>query len=180
MNFDFSINLFGAWCFVLVYLIFAYGLWFLFPSYIQIRFSRIPKIKYVTNTYQILYLLFLVLSIFISIELNIWFYLGLFIYLVGLSIYISAIYYFAINEWNKPVMSGIYRYFRHPVYFGFFLIMLGISLAALSYILFLLSIFIAYLSYLIAQKEEQQCVKDYGNLYSKYLKKNSFIFKFKI
>ncbi len=159
-----------AW-FTLVYLIFAYGLWLLFPKYIQIRFSRIPNIKYVTFTYQLFYYLFLFFSIFISIEINTWFFLGLFVYLIGLSIYISAIYYFAINEWDKPVTGGIYRLFRHPVYLGFALIMFGTALAGKSLLLFVLAVIISFLSFIVAKQEEKNCLAQYRDEYRKYLAK---------
>jgi protein-S-isoprenylcysteine O-methyltransferase Ste14 len=159
-----------AW-FSLVYLIFAYGLWFLFPRFILQRFGRIPKIKYITPLYQISYYLFLIVTIFISFEINILFFLGLLFYLSGLGIYISAIYYFSINEWDKPVTRGIYRLFKHPVYLGFTLIMFGIALAGASWVLFVLAFIISYLSFIIAKREEQDCLAQYKDEYRKYLAK---------
>ncbi len=157
--------------FSLIYLIFAYGLWFLFPRYIQLRFSSIPRIKFVTIAYQIVYLFFLILSIFFTFKINIWFYAGISIYLIGLIIYISGIYYFAINEPDKVVTGGVYRIFRHPVYFSFVLIVIGISVLAASFLLLILSVLIAILSFIIAKQEEKDCLLIYGNEYQDY--KNS-------
>ena len=171
MNFKLVMTIYSCAWFSFVYLIFAYGLWFLFPKYVQIRFSRIPNIRIVTLAYQILYFIFLIFSVFISFELNIWFYAGLIIYLSGLALYISAIYYFAINEWDKAVTGGIYKLLKHPVYFGFSLIMFGISIAGQSLILFVLAVIISYLSHLIAKQEEKDCLEKYGEEYREYLAK---------
>ncbi len=157
--------------FSFIYLIFAYGLWFLFPRYIQLRFSRIPRIKFVTIAYQIVYLFFLICSIFYTFKINTWFYAGISIYLIGLILYISGIYYFAINEPDKVVTGGVYRLFRHPVYLAFVLIVVGISVAAVSFLLFTFSVLIAILSFIIAKQEEKDCLLIYGDEYQNY--KNS-------
>lgn len=159
----------GLWWFSSVYLIFAYGLWFLFPRFIQIRFSKIPRIKFVSFAYQIFYFCFLVLSFFIPVQLDIFFYSGLIIYLIGLVIYISAIYYFAINEIDKPVTTGIYRFLKHPVYFGFSLILFGSSVAGKSILLFVVSLVISILSYIVAKHEEKDCIAMYGINYQNYI-----------
>jgi protein-S-isoprenylcysteine O-methyltransferase Ste14 len=121
--------------------------------------------------YQISYFIFLFVTLFISLEINFGFFIGLFIYLIGLGIYISAIYYFAVNEWDKPVTSGIYSLFRHPVYFGFVLIMFGTAIAGKSLLLLVLAAIIGYLSFRVAKQEEKDCLVQYKDDYRKYLAK---------
>lgn len=173
---QFGLSLLGAWWFSLIYLIFAYGLWFLFPKLVQIRFSNIPQIKYVSSMYKYLYLILLISSIFILIEINIYFYVGIALYISGLVIYISAIFYFSINEIDIVVSSGIYGYSRHPVYFGFFIMWFGVAVCTFNIIILLLILSVGFFSYKIALKEEEDCIKRYGINYLEYKSRVNFIF----
>jgi len=172
---QFALSLYGAWWFSLIYLIFAYGIWFIFPKYVQIKFSKIPDIKYVKYIYRYSYLLLLISSLFISFTINLHFFIGLFLYICGLSIYIIAIFYFSINEPDLLVNSGIYRYSRHPVYFGFFIMWIGVSVCTFSIIVFLITIIIGFLSYIIALEEEKLCIIKYGESYKDYKDKVNLI-----
>jgi len=109
---QFGLSIYGSWWFSLIYLIFSYGLWFIFPKFVQIRFTKTPYIKYITEIYKYSYILVLLLTIFIPFQINTYFFIGLGLYLLGLLIYISAIFYFSINEIDLPVTRGIYRYLR--------------------------------------------------------------------
>ncbi len=173
---QFGLSIYGAWWFSLIYLIFAYGLWFIFPKFVQIRFSKVPHIKIITPIYKYAYILLLLISIFIPFKINIYFYLGLVVYLLGLFIYISAIFYFSINEFNLPVTTGIYKYLHHPVYVGFFIIFIGISLITNNLFILILILIIGYCSYYIALSEEKECAKMYGKSYENYKKQPRFLF----
>ncbi|RLD84823.1 MAG: hypothetical protein DRJ10_00150 [Bacteroidetes bacterium] len=173
---QFGFGLFGAWWFSLIYIIFAYGLWFLFPKFVQIRFSRTPKIKNVSIVYKYVYLILLISSIFILFKINIFFYIGTLLYISGLIIYISAIFFFSINEIDLIVNTGIYGYSRHPVYLGFFIMWLGVAVCTLNIVVLVLILILGFLSYKIALLEEQQCVKKYGNDYLEYQRNVNFIF----
>ena len=173
---QFGFGLFGAWWFSLIYLIFAYGLWFIFPKFVQIRFAKTLEVKYVSFIYKYLYFLLLVSSTYILFEINFYFYFGIILYIIGLTIYISAIYYFSINEIDLVVTSGIYGYSRHPVYLGFFIMWLGVAISCLSTLIFLLIILIGFFSYQIALSEENYCKKKYGKVYLEYSEKVNLIF----
>lgn len=167
---DFSLSLYGTWIFTVVYLIFSYGIWFIFPRYVQVRYSRIPKIRYINLLYVLFYWIFIVVSFFVDLQTGFYFYLGLIFYLCGLALYLSSVFYFAVNEYDKPVTSGIYRYFKHPSYSGFSLLMFGIACAGQSVFLGFLAIVISILSYIIAKHEETWCIEVYGDSYKEYLK----------
>lgn len=173
---QFGFGLLGAWWFSLIYIIFAYGLWFIFPKFVQIRFGNTPKIKYVSTIYKYLYLILLISSIFILFDININFYIGVIIYIIGLFIYISGIFYFSINEVDLIVSSGIYRYSRHPVYLGFFIMWFGVAVSTLNIIILLLILVIGFFSYKIALAEEKNCIKKYGNNYLGYKREVNLIF----
>ncbi len=171
---QFGLSIYGAWWFSLIYLIFAYGLWFIFPKFVQIRFTKTPYINYISEIYKYSYILLLLLTIFIPFQINTYFFIGLGIYLLGLFIYISAIFYFSINEIDLPVTKGIYKYLRHPVYFGFIIMYLGITLISSNILLLILSLVIAYCSYQIALLEEELCSDTYGKDYINYKKTSGF------
>ena len=169
MQFEFGLS--GAWWFSLIYIIFAYGLWFIFPKFVQIRFSKTPEIKYVNTIYKYSYILLLLSGIFIPFEINFNFYIGIVLYICGLVIFIMAIFYFSINEIDLPVSSGIYKYSRHPVYLGFFIMWLGVAVATFHILILILILILGFLSYQIALGEEKQCLKLYGNDYVEYKSK---------
>ena len=167
---DFSFDIAGSWIFTVVYLIFSYGIWFIFPHYVQLRYSSIPKIKYINFLYVLFYWIFIVLSFFVPLQIGFYFYLALIFYLSGLAMYLSSLYYFAINEPDKPVTKGIYRYFKHPSYLGFSLIMFGIALSGQNVFLGFFALLISILSYIVAKHEERWCIEAYGDEYKEYLK----------
>ncbi len=173
---QFGFGLFGAWWFSLIYIIFAYGLWFLFPKFVQIRFGKTPKIKNVSSVYKYVYLTLLISSIFILFKINFFFYIGILLYISGLILYITAIFFFSINEIDLVVSSGIYGYSRHPVYLGFFIMWFGVAVSTLNIVIFVLILIVGFLSYKIALLEEQQCVKIYGKDYIEYQRNVNFIF----
>jgi len=177
---QFGFGVYGAWWFSLIYIIFAYGLWLIFPKFVQIRFSRIPFVKYISNGYKYTYILLLLSTIFILFQLNNYFYIGIILYISGLIIFISAIFFFSINEIDLIVSSGIYKYSRHPVYLGFFVMWLGVSVLTLNLITFILTVTLGILSYKIAEKEEEICIQKYGNEYKMYQKKVKLFFGRKI
>ena len=165
---QFGFALYGAWWFSLIYLIFAYGLWFIFPKFVQYRFIQVPHIKYINTIYKYSYVLILIATVFIPFNINVWFFIGLAIYLIGLFTYISAIFYFSINEVDLPVTTGIYYYSRHPVYLGFMIMIIGILLITFNLLIFILVLTIGYSSYYIALKEEEKCSQFYDEFYMKY------------
>ncbi len=174
MQFGFSI--YGAWWFSLIYLIFIFGLWFIFPKYVQIRFNRVANLGIINKLYYLAYILLILSSIAIPFLLNIYLIVGSIFFVVGLSLFISAIFQFAITDFGKPVVLGVYAWSRHPVYLGFAIMWYGVSLATLNILIFLLISAISYFSYIIANKEEISCLNEYGDAYIQYQNKVKFVF----
>ncbi len=99
------------------------------------------------------------------------FYGGLTLYFAGIVLYTASLFVFAISEYDKPVCNGPYKLSRHPVYFSFFIIIFGASLAVSNIILSILSVIFYFLGRRRAKREEAQCIDLYGDTYVNYLKK---------
>ncbi len=75
------------------------------------------------------------------------------------------------------VQKGPYRWFRHPIYLGVFLIWLALALAFGSVFTFLLAalyVFPAYMLYM--RSEEQMMAASYGAEYTSYCRKTGMLF----
>jgi len=74
-------------------------------------------------------------SIFLPLKINtIWFYIGLLIFFIGLSIDFSVFYTLRKSELDKPFTKGPYKYSRHPIYIALLLITTSITIMSLSWI----------------------------------------------
>lgn len=169
---EISLSLYNAWVLSVIYIVISTGLLLLFPKHNISKFVKTPRIKYITEANYIFYYGFLIFSIFIPMKLeSVSFYAGTGLLIVGLLLYTTATFYFAISEYDQPVTERIYKLSRHPVYVSFFIISIGISIAGASIILSIIAVLHFITSYFIAKKEEQQCIEMYGESYLNYMKK---------
>lgn len=72
---------------------------------------------------------------------------------------------------QKLAQKGIYAYIRHPIYFGWILVLFAFSLFYGSLSLLIISIFLIPFIHLHAVKEEKQLMKRFGKAYVEYKKK---------
>ena len=108
-------------------------------------------------------------SIFLPIELGtFWFFIGLVIFLVGLSIQIVAWHNLATTPADIVVTKGLYRNSRNPMYIGDFLVLVSIAIICLSWIFLLVSILSFILNYIAVISEERECLAKYGDSYKNY------------
>jgi protein-S-isoprenylcysteine O-methyltransferase Ste14 len=112
----------------------------------------------------------LIYSVFLPLKLGtVWFYVGLFIYLLGVIFALITEVSFATTPLDKPVTKGAYRISRNPQDFSAFLIMIGMGIACASW-LFLLFIMISIIvSNKGAKAEERFCLEKYGDAYRDYM-----------
>jgi protein-S-isoprenylcysteine O-methyltransferase Ste14 len=99
-----------------------------------------------------------------------WFYIGLVIYILGLISYIISMSNFASTPLNSPVIKGIYKVSRNPIYFFSMITLLGIGIAGGSGLMIILVILYAILNHLTILAEEKFCSARYGESYQKYTK----------
>ena len=84
---------------------------------------------------KIIYIPALLYSIFLPLKSeDIWFYIGLPIALLGLIGSIIVVADWAIAKVGEPIMRGIYRYSRHPMYVTGFLTLFGVGILSASWV----------------------------------------------
>jgi protein-S-isoprenylcysteine O-methyltransferase Ste14 len=130
------------------------------------------KEKSIFGIAMVVLILILVYSIFLPLKLGtLWFYAGLVIYLVGLAMFLTAIFNIAMTPFGQPFTNGMYRYSRHPMLFSSALTLVGVSIASASWVFLLLSIVYIALQNSEVIAEERGCLKMYGDKYQEYLDK---------
>ena len=169
MSYGFGYNY--SWWYSIIFLIFNYGLNIMFKHNFRNRFNNVPYLKFYTEISQVSFYLLLILSLFVKLKSVILVIVGSLIYLLGLGIYISSMYFFAINEYNKVVTSGVYKLSRHPVYLGFFIMFFGVFISTLNIFVLILNALLGIASYKIALQEEKDCLNNYNFEYKKYMNK---------
>lgn len=129
-----------------------------------------PNYRIVSTVSSLIWLLGTVYSIFLPFKLGtVWFYIGLFIFLVGLVVLTIALVNFAKTPVDEPIIQGIYRYSRHPMYMALFLIYLSVGIAAASWVFLLISILWLLLLPVTTANEERYCLEKYGDIYRNYM-----------
>lgn len=111
----------------------------------------------------------IIYSVFLPLQLRTaWFYVGLFLYVLGVVICTIAIVNIADTPLGELWTKGLYRYSRHPVYLGFFLILIGAGIASVSWIFLLFSIVFIFLTVILIIPEERFCLEKFGTVYREY------------
>jgi protein-S-isoprenylcysteine O-methyltransferase Ste14 len=173
----FEIGVWNAWI-LMIWLVIAF---FLVPlniipkgreegSDFTAEFSKTQK--YAIRSMHIIYLLSIIYSIFVPLQLGTpWFYAGLPIYLVGLISYVMVWVGFATTPPDKLVTKGIYRYSRNPMQLSQVVIFLGVGIATASWVFLLLAVIYMIAPLLWVAAEERHCLKYYGDAYREYIKR---------
>lgn len=171
----FEIGLWNAWIFILGMVLISYGLrylivnkkatLFIWPQYNE----KEKKLNYI---YMVIYYASGIYSIFLPLKLGTaWFYAGFFIYLLGMIFVTMTMLSFATTSVDKAVTKGVFRISRNPMYFGFFLIPIGIGIACASWVFLLCAMLSIILLNILAIPEERMCLERYGNAYREYMNK---------
>jgi len=111
----------------------------------------------------------LLYSVVVPLKIGtVWFYSGLIIYLLGIVPYIIGMSNFANAPLDEPVVKGIYKVSRNPMYFFSSVTICGMGIAAVSWlILFFMGLYVILLHFIILS-EEKFCSEKYGESYLRY------------
>ncbi len=116
---------------------------------------------------------FYILSIWIPLKTQtpLWFYMGVILFILGLLGNIIATYNYASTPEDETITKGMYRISRNPMYLCYGVMTLGLTIASLSILLFMLWFLMTMVTHLIILAEERYCLKTYGSSYQEYMKR---------
>jgi len=169
----FEIGVWNAWILAILLLL---------PAYIPIltlkdfnkkmgQGERYGKIEAFMMTF---FFILMIYSIFLPLKFGTaWFYTGIFIYLLGLTIITIAIVNTASTPLGKPFIKGVYRYSRNPMYLSQIIVFVGIGIASASWFYLLLSVILIVLTYLLVTIEERITLYKIGETYREYMNRTS-------
>jgi protein-S-isoprenylcysteine O-methyltransferase Ste14 len=162
---NFEVGILNAWIFIIPLLILH-----------VISYRILIKRGVEGQSGEIMFFMFLVLHIlpiFMPLIFNkIWFSLGLILYLSGMIFIVYTLYCFARTPINKPVKKGIFKITRNPMYLSGALIFIGISLVSISWVYLIFTVlWLIFIHFWLIPKEENECIKKYGDSYREYLKR---------
>jgi protein-S-isoprenylcysteine O-methyltransferase Ste14 len=122
-------------------------------------------------THVVIIPLVIIYSVFLPLKLGtVWLYVGIPIYFIGWIMNLVAGINIATIPFDKePITRGVYRFSRHPAYFGGFLFYLGIGIACASWVFLLLAVAWIVLWQIAVPGEERSLLKKYGDAYRKYM-----------
>ncbi len=111
-------------------------------------------------------------SVFLPLKLgSVWFYVGFPVALLGLVGSVLVLVDWARTPAGEPVVSGIYRFSRHPMYVTMFLLLLGVSIACVSWVFLLFTIIfgVGVTRPFFVKVEEAECLGHFGVAYREYM-----------
>lgn len=175
----FEVGLWNAWIFMLAFIFFhvapAALLSLLYKGIFKNRPTSVPYNKTEKRTlifFMVILCLLFIYSVFLPLPLGTaWFYIGLVIFLLGVTVFQIAGVPWATTPFDEPVTKGLYRYLRHPIYFGMLLQLIGVSIASASWFFLMFSIVLIILMNILVIPEERFCCETYGDSYREYMNK---------
>jgi protein-S-isoprenylcysteine O-methyltransferase Ste14 len=91
--------------------------------------------------------------------------IGLLVFIVGF-----CQVYWAKFRRRGPVVGGLYRFIRHPQYAGWAIFGFGMTIFWSRMIVLIMYISMLFVYYLLAIREEKECLETYGDSYRSYLR----------
>jgi protein-S-isoprenylcysteine O-methyltransferase Ste14 len=123
-------------------------------------------------TGKVIGVIFLIVAALTPLEFTqIEFYIGLVVYVIGLSGLFSAVHSFGTTPLDQPVTTGLYKYSRHPQLTMLFIIGIGLGIALQSWILLILRVLAFGLEHAGVIAEENECLKRFGAPYKEYMER---------
>ena len=164
----FEIGVWNAWILILIFLCF-----FTFSQFlgdIGKKIAHGDEEKTISKFTALIAIILWIYSIFLPLKIGTaWLYTGIFIYILGMIIGITAIISIANTQAGKPFIKGMYRYSRHPLSVSMFLALLGIGVATASWLYLLLLVILIVVTHFQVAIEERSCIEKFGDTYREYM-----------
>lgn len=97
-----------------------------------------------------------------------WFYFGIVLFAVGIVLYAIALINYVRTPFDTPVVGGLYKYSRNPIYVAYTITWYGASLAVGSWLLLLIHTVEVILCHFSVLDEEKDCDEQYGQSYIEF------------
>jgi protein-S-isoprenylcysteine O-methyltransferase Ste14 len=172
---SFEIGIWNAWLFMIIYPLQWLAV-IVAPKHITERTGHAPEI---IQTRQDRIMAFLIqgfwigatlYSIFLPFKTGTpWLWIGLALFVIGLAMLVMATLSVSGTPADKPFTSGVYRFSRHPMYLSMITVYLGVSIAAASWLFFLITVITFFLQRYQMIEEEKYCLDKYGQVYRVYM-----------
>ena len=171
----FKIGWWNAWIFMSVFILQMLAIMFADKRIRQkshvpmhLRQNNLERVAGIIG--NVIWMLGMGYSVFLPLQIGtIWFYAGLPVYLVGLIAYAWVFAGFATTPPEKLITTGIYRYLRNPMHLSVIILLIGVGIAAASWVFLLLAVIYVTLPLLWLKAEERHCLKVYGDAYREYM-----------
>jgi len=170
----FKIGICNAWIFMSVFLLQMLAILFINKrvwerSHIPIEARRNKFERYISIIGNLFWLLAMGYSVFLPLQFGtIWFFIGLFVFIIGLTLMAIATYNFITTPTDQLITKGVYKFSRHPMYLATFFICVGSGIATISWLFILFSIMMAFCFYQEALIEERYLIDKFGDEYLEY------------
>ncbi len=102
---------------------------------------------------------------------TVWFHVGAVITIISFVFYTIANNNYMTAPLDQAITNGLYKISRNPLYLFSGIIMIGISIAAASWIMLVIIAIYSVITHRIIKAEEMYCLKTYGKEYQKYMDK---------
>ena len=165
----------GFWL-LLLFLIVRFGLLFIIKREAIQRagyFAPVQKSEkaayYIYQSSNIILLICLIVSS-VKIDFSLQFYLGLFLFTIGILLCIISVVCFAFPNDEGLNINGIYKFSRNPMYVAYFVCYLGMSLLTQSLIMLIVVLIFQISAHWIIVSEERWCLEKFGKNYEDYIK----------
>lgn len=177
-----EIGLLNAWILVIPILLFNFLPYLFYKEFVK-RASDTSyykkREKIFAGITNILFYGIMIYCIWIPLSLEtIWFYIGLIIYCLAIIFMIISYKNFFTHSLDEPVIEGVYKISRNPMYFSSSIMFIGIAIASLSWIMIILILVYAIFLHLLILAEERYCLEKYGEKYRIYMEKTPRYFLF--
>ena len=106
----------------------------------------------------------------VPIDFSMPFYLGIFLYSLGLFLCAAAMVSFSSPDRSGFSKNGIYRFSRNPMYLAYFICFLGMCFLTRSLILLGIVLIFQFSGHWIILAEERWCIEKFGEEYIEYMK----------
>ncbi|MDR0579048.1 MAG: hypothetical protein LBG21_00380 [Campylobacteraceae bacterium] len=167
----------NGWWFAVIFLSVNFSMILYYPKHFKSRVLKRPqfnnKMQKITSIIGfILFQIVIWYSVLLPLHLNTAYcYIGICIFLFGLSGYIRAMYDYATTSPDIPVTKGIYKFSRNPQQIMSAILWIGAGISTGSYLIITFCILQLILAYYGFLAQEQTCIKKYGQKYINYMNK---------